>query len=399
MSRRRLELVRHGVNAVAAVAPQLFALLLLETDQYGAFSLVYLVYALGNSVVCSSVAEASSRTSRREGEDDTWADYSAVLAYVSLAVGLLAGAAAIVVNMPIVGALVSVLAVGAGAWRFGSRYWQVRRREIGRALLGDVLCLIGISASWLVVLLSGGARTATTAAACWAIGLVLASAVSRRPTIRGWRILRAWWATHTESIKALQGESALMDLGSIGTPLVTALFLPIDQFGIYRAMTSVGAPVGLILDPLRPVLARVRSEALLGPRLRIAVGVTGIGLGVAVAAALAAAGRWELPVATIVALSGYFLAAGVYVAGSMIGHYYYLVVRLVASGSWLMRMRIIQTTLVGVLPIAGAAIAGLVGAVWGLAVAVLVSGSGWAVVGLLAGRRVRVAGQDPAEIR
>ena len=60
----RVTLVATGLNAVAAIVPQIVALLSLDAPRYGQFSMVYLVYAAGASAVYSVIADAWSRTFR-----------------------------------------------------------------------------------------------------------------------------------------------------------------------------------------------------------------------------------------------------------------------------------------------------------------------------------------------
>ena len=69
------------VNSLLTLAPQLVALVSLGTEDFGKFSIVYLLFAWGASIQMSVVSEPVGREQRRGRGDGVDRDYRAVATY------------------------------------------------------------------------------------------------------------------------------------------------------------------------------------------------------------------------------------------------------------------------------------------------------------------------------
>ena len=380
MKRAGIFIVLTVANSASSVGAQVLALLLLLPSEYGKFSLIYLVFGLASSVCLSSVAEAWARTASVLGRADTWANYSSAAIFVSCSMGIIAGLVCGVLGLNAIGMLAGGAAVALASFRVAARYYEVRTGRYRRALVADIAFLMGLGASWVVGSLLGFPRDAFLSLVAWAGGGMLASLASLKPAMPAERRLRGWVGTHRAAIGALQSESILMDVGAIATPMLLAPVLTIPSFGVYRGLSTLAAPARLLLNPARPLMAKMSPGSLLSVRSRV-----GLIVGAALLGLLAVAGlaiiedrHWEL--GTLASLSTHSIACAVYLFGNVVGHYHYLVVRLAASSRALLRQRVIQTVEVAALPLLGVTIGGLAGAIWGIALATLLNAIGWSAV-------------------
>ena len=114
----------------AALVPVL-AVFLLPVGKYGAFSLVYLVFAEGWSIQLSAVCDTWARSRAAGTTAGTWADYTGALA----AVGAVAALITFAVGWPVLDsallAAAMAVAVGATLYRQGARYHHASRTARG----------------------------------------------------------------------------------------------------------------------------------------------------------------------------------------------------------------------------------------------------------------------------
>lgn len=364
-------------NAVASVLSQFLALVLLGAAEYGRFALIYLFFGLATSVMLSSVSESWARTRRGREAGDDWSSYGAVCGYLALVMGAIAAAVALVAGIGVEAAVATAIAVTAASFRVGARYFEVHEGRNRRTVLADLAVILTLCGFWSTAIARGSVRDVDLALWAWALAGTASVALGTWPRLRGPRVLVEWVGQHGKSMRVLQGESILMDLGSMVTPLLLIPLLSISSFGVYRAVSSVAAPVRLLLNPLRPALARVDRGTIVSGKVSIAVIGVGVAISAVVGATLALIGAFRLPWGTLAELSPYVVPVCVYVLANMVGHFYYLGARMHATGTSLLTNRVIQTVLVSVLPLLGALTAGLWGAIWGLAVATAINAIAW----------------------
>lgn len=371
-------------NAGYVLAVQLLALLSLGAADFGSFSLLYLAFALGSSLMLSIVSEAWVRRQVDGRPAAAWGDYARAALEVSVATGALAAILALAVP-----SLRDVAAVGASAvtlatFRTGARYYDARVGRAPGVAPGDALGL-GVTIGGAVLLLTGALPVSLEAVVViWAAGCA-ASLLATRPFVPVSGGAPRWCRDHRREITTLLRDSLVLDAGSIGTPLLLAPLLGLAGFGVYRAVSNVAAPVRLVLNPLRPIIADRGRPAAIGRRRLFLVATAATVFGMLAAAALLGIGVFRLEVGALSDLAPYALPTGLFVAANFLGHYSYIVCRAHSSGSVLLRGRILQTVSSVVLPLAGVVFAGLPGAIWGYALCTTASSLYWMM--LASGRR------------
>ena len=366
-------------NAAFVLSVQLIGLVALAPADFGLFSLQYLVFALASSVCLSVICEPWLRTDIHDAERSPWRDYSSILLYLSFAAGGVAGALSIVLPGLPVTAIPAAIAVAASVYRAGARYHQVRSLEWTRALISDVTGLVVTFGLW-AVLFAVNVHGLLGLTIAWAVGACASAAISRPPVLQRPSSISTWIATHRRHIWPLLKDSTLMDLGSIGTPFVVAPLLGIADFGVYRAVSNVAAPVRLVLNPIRPTLAGIPLMTHRSRSHVLGSAAASIGFGVAAYLALIVVGALHINLGSLSAVVTYAVPTAIFVSANFIGHYYYIIARTHMHGSSLLTGRIIQTAVAVVLPIAGALAYALPGAIWSYAIATCISSLTWAIL-------------------
>lgn len=376
---RALVAVATATNAASVLSTQLLGLISLVPVDFGLFSLQYLLFALASSVTLSVVSEPWMRTDLRQNHRSTWADYSSIQLYVSAAATIVTLVFSLLVPGLAAIAVTGALAVGVNVYRAGVRYYQVRTNQWHRVLIGDIVAFAVTILMWVALLLLGMHGLMALSIA-WLTGGILSALVSHRPHLRSPGSVRVWFSTHRQHIVPLLKDSTLMDLGSIGTPFVVAPLLGIADFGVYRAVSNVAAPVRLILNPLRPVLAGLPAHTHRVPRrIFISIGAAFF-FGIAAYVALLGIGLLHIELGSLSAVVTYAVPTALFVAANFFGHYYYIIARSHAAQRGLLVGRIVQTSLAIILPIIGALSFGLAGAIWCYAAATVVSSTVWVLV-------------------
>lgn len=373
----RTTLVATGLNAVAAIVPQLVGVLTLDAAGYGRFSMVYLVYAAGTSAVYSVIADAWSRTWAGRRPLTGWRHYVSALVVFAAAFGLVALVMGFVVGMGWVNAVLGAVAVATLVHRTGARYFETRVDDWGHVLAGDagnIVAAVGAFAAARAL----GWDPLTTTMVVWAAGSVASAVLSRRPDLRlGSRPLRRWAIVHRRAIRMLLADSMLLDLGAIGTPYVVAPLLGLGPFGIYRAVSNVAIPVQLVLNPLRPVMTGSSRARLLSARILGGLTVLLVIAGVAAYLILVALPSLPFRLGVISDLHVVALPAALFVPANGLSFFLYLVARGHAPARRIYRARIVQTVLAVGAPVVGALGWGLHGAVWGFSGSALVFALVW----------------------
>lgn len=376
-----------GINALATLGPQVVALFYLGPDAFGRFSLVYLVYALGASIMLSVVCEAAARRVRKGGERSGRDAYLGAVLWVSIFAGVGAALLSLVLLPEAWLAAVVVVGVGCAVYRVGARFREIEESAWGIAVRADVCGLVGLVGG--VFLFGRLVAPLSALVLAWALGGSLACLAGYRTSLALPGALTTWCGDHRSEIGPLLRESLVMDLSSIGAPYLIAPVLGAAQFGIYRAVSNVAAPVRLVLNPLRPKLAQMDVRSIYSKRtLAPAVGGAVI-LGTGAWGALVVIGRLDLTAGVITSLAPYAVACGLFVVSSFVGHLLYLGARTHATPGMLWSGRIAQSGFALVVPVAAAWVGGLSWAIWGYVVATIIGAVVWALV---AHRIMRVQG-------
>jgi hypothetical protein len=379
---RRQLLTSTLLQAGSTLGLQVLAMVTLEPRLFGAFSLVYLAAALGQSVAASVVldpwlvvdADARSAPHVQRG-------YDASLVWMAVLSALVAGAVgAVATGAPWV-AVLGAVAAAAALHRSGNRYRAMAERDYRPVVLGDALGLLTVLAGAGAAIALGGLDL-LGAFAVWSASAVAAAIVHRRPASGSPRVAARWVRERWPRIRALLVDSSLMDLGAIGTPYVIGGLAGLSALGIYRGVSNVAAPVRLVLGPLRPVIVEARMTRA---RWAMVAGASLVfGVGAWAALLLLEAMSWEL--GTLDDLAPLAVPTAVFVAANCMGHTAYLVARGSAGIGGLMLGRLIQTVLAVAVPIAGVLLAGVAGAAWGLAGATACSAAAWTCVAVSGAR-------------
>jgi hypothetical protein len=167
-----------------------------------------------------------------------------------------------------------------------------------------------------------------------------------------------------------------------------APILGLAHFGIYRSLYSVSVPVQLLIDPIRPNLSqmplkRVTSKPVLATLFCVAA-----------ALALTSYGALTLVVPAVlsfspvlVALTEYALAASLFVGCQFLNYLVNVFARMHVPHRQLVVGRASHSVFAILLPVLGAALGGLPGAMWCFVATIASSAALWVALLLLNSRR------------
>lgn len=346
----------------AALVPFL-AVLLLEVRDYGAFSLVYLVYAEGWSILLSAVCDTWARLRGAGTSAGRWADYAATLSAicgVSAAVTFAAGYATFGGLLP---ATAMGVATGATLYRQGSRYHHAVARGPRAVVPSDLSSVLVLAGSFVALRLAGQSLMSALLIA-WALS-ALVSAAFYLPGAFGGTGPVAWCRRNGATVRALLSESLLMDAGAAGTPVLMAPILGLHNFGIYRSVSSLSVPIQLLIDPVRPNLSQIPLRQVTSTRVVAALTAVAAVLCGAVFTVL----TYVVPAAlsfspVLTALSHYALPCGLFICLQFLTYVFNIFARMHVSHRRLILGRVFHTVFAISLPITGAVLGSVTGAVW-----------------------------------
>lgn len=367
--------------------PQLTALVLLTPESFGRFSLTYLLYAFGASLALSIIMEPWHFHSLKNETAKTTA-YLGASAVLSTGITVIAFVGAIIVDLGIVEACIAAAASGAAVLKATIRYINLQKKRFSAVIFSDIsfVSCFALICSLLIFL---GAPSDTSIYAGWL--LAASTTVFFTPPLAGHLLSpRQWGTIHKAEIRRLLPESLLMDAGAILTPMLLAPILGISNFGVYRAVSNVTAPVRLILNPLRPVISEYSDNRLApGQRLWWMVVTFSVFLGGCCLLIFTMISFYGLEVGVITSLLPAKIPVSIVVAGSFLTHFSYIRARSTFNASHLLTGRIIETIIVTVLPITAVFVGGLWLAIWGLALSSCLSALTWTVLHITSGRKTR----------
>ena len=367
-----------AVGSLAQVVTPIVALLTLGARDFGAFSLVYLLYAWGLSVQLSVCSEPFTRGLVRARARAGGADrYRSVSTSLAAATALVCGVTgALVWGGAVLGALGAVAAF-ASVVRAGDRYRRVVERGLAGPVAGDAVFLVAFAST--AVLSSGSLSGIEGVLVAWAVAAVTTSAVASRPRLPRRGELTSWRREHGTHIRPLLKESLVLDASSVGGAYLLVPLLSVTGFGIYRAVSNVATPVRLVTEALRPLASRP-----LGPRATqvFLVGLTAAGVltGVAAWGALVAVDHYGWDLGVVVELRDHAVGTAVFVGASLVGAMTYYRARVWASPRQLWRGRLAQSGTALAMPLVGAWAGGLDGAIAGTAAATVIGALVWVVL-------------------
>ena len=374
-----------AANACYVLTVQVLALVSLPAAGFGVFSIQYLMFALAGSISLSVICEPWLRSVIHDGETSSWRDYSSMLVYLAGAAGLATLAVSLLVPSARPVALSGAVAVFASTYRSGTRYHEVRGQNWNRILASDVSGIATTIAMWGSLSFAGAGELQAMSSA-WAAGAIVTALISPVPRVNRINRIGDWLTKHKKHVRPLLRDSLLMDLGAIGTPFLIAPLLGIANFGVYRAVSNVAAPVRLVLNPLRPTLASISLTRHSSRKVVVGVVATSAIFGLGAYCALILIGTLQFDLGALTALVPFAAPTGLFVASNFLGHYYYVVARSHSAGPALLVGRLTQTVLSIASPIVGVLVWGLPGAIWGMAIATMFSAIVWNTLAVRDGR-------------
>jgi len=349
------------------------AILALPPKDYGVFSLFYLAFALASSVTYSAVSDAWARSPRDGDSLQSWPRYCTALSAVAAASLVIVVVVGCIAGMPGIALLLGG-AVSLSTYRLGARYYSAalgRLKKVGAADIVGAIVMIPLFLALKPVLPKLEALSAA-----WLVSATVSATMSERPRFDFRFGLGGWIRTHKSSIRTLLIDSSLMDLGSIGVPLLLAPLLGVTKFGVYRGVSSAAMPVRIVLNPMRPNLARVDVRQF--ARTRILLSTVMVGLLVAAGCSLVLrvmrSQEW-LTTSVLHELGNYSVPVGLFVGSNIVGMFYYLVARSHLNARRILLYRGAQLISAVALPIAGFVAGDLMGAIWGYTLAGLINGA------------------------
>lgn len=373
---RRSVLFTTLFNGIAALSPQILGLLTLSSREFGVFSVGYLIFAFGSSVMLSILCDpwVMSRPFRSvEG----WRIYSTILVTLCLIFACLSFGISILVSGDWIVSSLTVLGVSFGLGRVGLRHLLVFQRDWKVVFYLDFAAIFGTFLGFMVGYLFNLNELSIVLFA-WAGGGACGSIAGGVPGFALGASI-TWLKAHRKTIRRLLSDSLVMDAASIGTPYLLLPLLGLGGFGIYRAVSNLSAPIRLALSPIRSLV--LSNTALVGSRkvgtmlgfVAFIVSLTGGLLMV-----LVENRGWVLGVLSDVAV--YAVPTGIFLFSSVLISVYPLICRAEGTSKIIAVGRGIQSVAGVVLPVVGYFSAGISGSVWGLALGALVSGTAWVVL-------------------
>lgn len=365
-------------SSANVAALQLAPLLLLSAIDFGFYSIIQLIVVLGSSASLALINEADVRRKNTGFDISSWRDFSAISFWLSVSFSLLILCVTFFVEPLREASFLWALGTGFAVYRGTVRYRLTQENSIGRLILGDLFSIFGI----LMVLFFAitphfGAWGLPEILVLWLTSQFIGVLFTVLPkSINPFRALR-WIVARKRQIAALAPDSALQDFGAFWGPNLIAVILDVQSLGIYRAVTTVAAPIRLVLSPLRPIFAKQADGEEIGWRNFGKIFSIASFAGVVTFAALQLLRIEGSSFGALGELSVFAPAVAIYVIGNFLSYLYSIQARAILPSWWLIRTRIIQATMLGFLPVLAAIFAGLEGAIWALAIGSLGIGVIW----------------------
>jgi hypothetical protein len=368
----RFAAVSSVTNAVLTLVLQGSALFLLTPAGYGEFSARFLIFALLLSVSYSVITDVWARS----GHEEPWATYGGALFWFSAIVAVLAVTALLLLQTGVAGSLLFGGAVALAVYRHGARYFAGYSDRWREVVVADAVGM----AVFCGALALGAPRMDTFLAIslAWSLSTLFAIVVSGLGGIVVPGVLVRWVRRHRRQIAGLWVDTALLDLGNIGTPFVLFPLMTPAAFGTYRGVSSAAVPARLVLAPLRAQLGRHPLSWFRAGSTFLGAGGLGVGLGLLVGLAVWIIGGSPLFASSILPrLVPFAAAAGLFTAASTVSYFYYIGARTHLTLKGLRAGRIFESIVMTAGPLLGFLLAGLPGAVWGYVIGSVLNTGRW----------------------
>lgn len=368
-SSKRRRIVKVAVSTLVGSFPsiilQLAAIIALTTTEYGLFAIVYLVFGWFSSLSMSIVCEPWIRGHARGRAVDDWGEFGSISVSISLVGGLLASLAG-TFSAGFVTGVASGLAVGTAVFRLNARYYGFAKGRVRANVVADGLGALIILLGLLVL-----GVDLFSLLISWAVSNLMQAALT---PVR-WRQLSwpgIWARRYRSDIGTLVIDSTLMDVSTIGVPLALAPAMGAANFGLYRAVGNIAFPVRLILGTARPFVAGLSPKSATKPLVALPLLVVGLVIAGALCGSVILVNEFHLVQEGVLRDLGEILVpVGLFVAMNFFGTFYQFIVRAHLGRRQILRLRVIQLIISASGPILGWLLGGVVTAVWGMALAML----------------------------
>lgn len=351
---------------ISTLIIQIFGLLVLTSQDFGVFSALFLVTALGNSLAYSLVCEPWQRNKLNK---ENWAEFSSIALVVSIFPFLFALVLGAFLKFDLLSLMLVSFASMFTVIRFQARYFQVNQSLTWRALTPD---LAGIIFSVVLFSVQSQLHLANELQSIFWLWFCNSGISALGNNFRKFHLFNTtknWFLKYHHEIKFLFADSTLLDLGGIATPYVLIPILGISNFGTYRGVTNIASPVKIIFSGLRPYSSKVNSRFFVtfkGILLALAITLF-FGIIIYFSLQLISGLIWaESALETVIS---YSLITSLYFSATFLNGIYYILSRSLLPAKQLVKARIPSTVLAVVFPLIGGVLFGLEGALWGLVLA------------------------------
>lgn len=369
-------------NAALTVSVQLIALAALIPEDYGRYSFGYLLVGLGVSSSFSFVIDIWVRA----GFTTPWREFGSVIFWFSAIFGTVCLVVLLVSGSQPRPALFFAMAICLSVFRNAARFYSMHHGEWRPVVVADLMGLATLVGCFFAARAFFGPYDALLYSWCASAAITVLFSRSLRPSSP--EVFLKWVARNWQEIRGLWGESSLLDLSSIGTPLILYSFMSISAYGVYRGISNAAVPARLVLTPLRPVLSRgMRTNKKGDWKHHVAAIAAGTVFGCIVLIALTAVQALQiLPNSVLPVLAQYAIPAALFAFGTSVSYIYYVSARATLRLRQLGVARSIETVVMILCPIIGFLVAGLSGAVFGFSTGSLLTAACWMLLVTMAAR-------------
>lgn len=358
------------------LAVQLLPIVFLTIFDYAWYSAIYLGYAAWLAIMLALLSDVWARAAsvKVPGARDEYYGVLTTLAFVSaIPTTSIVG----VITLDVTVSAAAGVATAFAVYRAGSRYFLIVMGEAGRAGLADLFAgLLGVAIS--IALIARDAYSLQVVLIIWlGVNCFSVVAMGARPVFN-FRHLMRWVPRHRPLIGTLLGEAGLMNLASLGNPVIVGAIAGPAALALLRAATSLIYPVRLIMSAIRPSIVSGQLGRARGAVS--AVGAVGAILGVAISAALTLSSRFSLAAGSAAeVLAEYSLAVAALAAATTLSTYFQFVARGALPGKAIIQRRIVHTLVMLSCTTIAAQTLGISAIIWAASVATVITIPLWAL--------------------
>jgi hypothetical protein len=254
-----------SLSVISLILLQLWPLLSFDLVDYGYFSIIFLILALFYSLTYSIISEPWQRLGKKEN----WLTYGAILSHFSLFVFVITFLVSIFFSKDFVEPTLIALIISSSIFRFGSRYYSLSLSRNKKVLIPDLTFVTFMTLGLAFNILWPNVFTFNTFLLIWSLSSILATFSSEKIILKNFTSSRTWIHNKKETIKPLVLDSTLLDLSGIGTPLILLPILGIQNFATYRSISNLTSPVKLVFSGLRPYISKIELHKISRNKLLI----------------------------------------------------------------------------------------------------------------------------------